>query len=95
VTRSISTARVAGRHHDGPGLRVRVDPTRCQGYGICVELAGVQFDYDDWGFAQALDRDISAHELPAVTKAVNQCPIRAIRWSGGRTDRAQIERTVQ
>jgi ferredoxin len=63
-------------------LRVRIDPSRCQGYGMCVEFASAQFSYDDWGFAQSIDRDVPQDAIGAVAKAIRQCPIAAIRWAG-------------
>jgi ferredoxin len=61
-------------------MRARVDPTRCQGYAICVELAPKHFVFDDWGFVQAVQVDADGDHLATVTKAVDRCPIKAIRW---------------
>ena len=62
-------------------LRVRIDPSRCQGYGVCVEYAAAQFAYDDWGFAQSVDAEVPPESIAAVAKAIRQCPISAIRWT--------------
>jgi ferredoxin len=61
-------------------MRARVDPTKCQGYGICVELAPHHFVADDWGIVQAVQVDADGEHRDAVTRAVQQCPIKAIRW---------------
>jgi ferredoxin len=61
-------------------MRARVDPARCQGYAICVELAPKHFVTDDWGFVQAVQIEAEGEHLESVTKAVAQCPINAIRW---------------
>lgn len=63
-------------------MKVRVDPTKCQGYGVCIELAPHNFVRDDWGLVQAAKDDIESDDLPAVVSAVSQCPISAIRWLG-------------
>lgn len=61
-------------------MKARVDPTKCQGYGICVELAPRHFVFDDWGFVQAVQIDADGEHAQSVTRAIDQCPIRAIRW---------------
>lgn len=62
-------------------MRARVDPTRCQGYGVCVELAPKHFVYDDWGFVQSVRIEVVDDEQrTAVNRAIDQCPIKAIRW---------------
>jgi ferredoxin len=64
-------------------MRLRVDPVTCQGYAICTEVAARHFTLDDWGFAQALVVDVDEGDVPAVTEAVRECPVRAIRWIDG------------
>jgi ferredoxin len=60
-------------------MRVRVNPIKCQGYGICAELAPDHFVRDDWGLVQARKAEVDPAD-PSVGKAVEQCPIKAIRW---------------
>lgn len=60
--------------------RVRVDPTKCQGYAICVEEAGGNFSLDDWGFAQAEPVEVPESEIGRVNVAIKECPVNAIRW---------------
>ncbi|ANS31950.1 hypothetical protein R1CP_36720 (plasmid) [Rhodococcus opacus] len=62
-------------------MRVRVDPIKCQGYGICLELSPRHFVRDDWGLAQSSDADAEPSD-PDLARAVEQCPIKAIRWIG-------------
>ncbi|MEV7968679.1 ferredoxin [Sphaerisporangium sp. NPDC088356] len=64
-------------------MRLRVDPGKCQGYAICLEVAARHFTLDDWGFAQALVVDVAAEDVKAVTEAIEECPVRAIRWIAG------------
>jgi ferredoxin len=62
-------------------MKVRINPIKCQGYGVCTELAPNNFARDDWGLVQAKKADIETEDLPAVAQAVAQCPISAIRWT--------------
>ncbi|MCU1671139.1 MAG: hypothetical protein JWP40_4066 [Blastococcus sp.] len=64
-------------------MRLRVDPVKCQGYLVCTDLAARHFSVDDWGFAQALQIDVAEADVPAVTEAIDECPVRAIRWIEG------------
>jgi ferredoxin len=64
-------------------MRLRVDPVKCQGYAICTEVAARHFTLDDWGYAQALVIDVDEADVLAVTEAINECPVRAIRWIEG------------
>ncbi|SFK98426.1 ferredoxin [Geodermatophilus ruber] len=60
--------------------RVRVDPTKCQGYGTCAEVAESLFVLDDWGYAQSVPRDLQgATEKQAAEAAIEVCPVKAVR----------------
>lgn len=39
------------RPQKAPPVRVRIDPTRCAGHGICALIAGRRIGLDAWGFA--------------------------------------------
>lgn len=73
-------------------MRLRVDPVRCQGYLICTELSARYFSADDWGFAQALQIDVDDADVPTVTQAIDECPVRAIRWIDGPATRSAAPR---
>lgn len=72
-------------------MRARVDPSKCQGYGVCVELAPRHFVYDDWGFVQSVAVDADGEHAGAVQRAVEQCPIKAIRWIDGPATAAAVD----
>lgn len=74
-------------------MKVRVNPTKCQGYGVCIELAPDNFVRDDWGLVQAAQGDIDPDDLPAVFGAVTQCPISAIRWLGDQNGTSGVEQS--
>ncbi|MET0763513.1 MAG: ferredoxin [Blastococcus sp.] len=73
-------------------MRLRVDPVKCQGYAICTEVAARHFTLDDWGYAQALVIDVAEADVPAVTEAIDECPVRAIRWIEGPATGAAVPR---
>lgn len=60
-------------------MKVEVDPSLCQGYGICAQLAPEVFELDDDGYASVdVDEDvIEAHEV-GVRESVQACPVRAV-----------------
>ncbi|MBS1871025.1 MAG: ferredoxin [Actinobacteria bacterium] len=61
-------------------MRFRVDPTVCEGYGTCADIAPEVFSLDPWGYAQAVPADVApgAPEQDAL-RAEHECPVRAIR----------------
>lgn len=61
-------------------MRFRVDPTLCEGYGTCADIAPELFTLDPWGYAQALPVNTSPGELEQqALRAEAECPVRAIR----------------
>ncbi len=61
------------------GARLRLDPTRCSGHGLCAELLGEQVALDEWGYPILADRDIPADLLADARRAVTDCPALALR----------------
>lgn len=60
-------------------MRVLVDATRCEAYGLCVAVAEDLFDLDDFGYASASgDGEVSPDRVEAAREAVASCPVRAI-----------------
>ncbi|MBV9121174.1 MAG: ferredoxin [Chloroflexi bacterium] len=60
-------------------MRVRVDPTQCDGYGKCNKVLPDLFKLDEYGYAQ-MDEFI---EVPAgledrVREAAGVCPTAAV-----------------
>jgi ferredoxin len=61
-------------------MRFRVDPTLCEGYGTCADLAPAVFVLDEWGYAQAVAREVvDEDERAGTAEAMRQCPVFAIR----------------
>jgi len=61
-------------------MKLVLDSTACQGYGLCQQAAPDLVDLDDWGYAGLVgdgavpgDRGDHAHEAAQV------CPAKALR----------------
>lgn len=69
------------------GVRLRIDPIRCDGAGYCAEIVPEAVTLDDWGYPIITEHPL---EDPAVIRlaerAVAQCPRLALALVIG-TDR--------
>lgn len=64
-------------------MRLRIDPDRCSGHGVCyLEFPKLFFD-DEAGYGQVLgDGAVAADRGDEVRLAVMRCPERAITADG-------------
>ncbi|EKF25574.1 4Fe-4S single cluster domain protein [Mycolicibacterium hassiacum DSM 44199] len=61
------------------GLRIRLDRTLCDGFGICAKHAPEYFSLDDWGYASLIgDGTVAEKDRDAVMRALLDCPVHAI-----------------
>jgi ferredoxin len=60
-------------------MKLMLDPTRCQGYGLCQEVAAALIDLDEFGYAAVRSQDVQPADLPAARDAVARCPNAALR----------------
>lgn len=61
------------------GIRIRLDRTMCDGFGICAKHAPGYFSLDDWGYASLIgDGTVPEEDRDAVMRAVLDCPVHAI-----------------
>jgi ferredoxin len=58
--------------------QLKVDPTKCDGIGICALKAPDLITLDVWGFPIIDARDLTSAEVKQARKAVNACPKRAL-----------------
>jgi ferredoxin len=65
-------------------FRLVLDPTACDGHGVCAELFPEGIALDDWGFP-IIAAGIADDHLPHARRAVSACPALALRMV--RTDR--------
>ena len=65
------------------GLRIRLDRTLCDGFGICAKHAPDYFSLDDWGYASLVgDGTVPEKDRNAVMRALMDCPVHAIIYMG-------------
>ena len=65
------------------GLRIRLDRTVCDGFGICAKHAPDYFSLDDWGYASLIgDGTVPEDDRDAVMRALMDCPVHAITYRG-------------
>ena len=61
------------------GQRVRVDPIRCDGHGVCAELFPERIGLDDWGYPLIDSMPIPDELVQIAKRAVSACPALALR----------------
>jgi ferredoxin len=76
---TMNRANAAATAVSSTGTRLRLDPTRCAGHGLCAELLGEHVALDEWGYPIIADRDIPAPLLADARRAVTDCPALALR----------------
>ena len=59
-------------------VRLRVDPTACDGIGMCAHLAPGVIDTDSWGYPILPADPLDSSDLKAVNAAIAGCPRRAL-----------------
>src|SRR5262249_49093933 len=66
-------------------MKIRLDRTICDGFGVCAKHAPGYFSLADWGYA-AMRGDGTAAEADgdAVMRALLDCPVHAITELGER-----------
>jgi ferredoxin len=66
-------------------MTVKLDRTRCDGFGICAKHAPEYFSLDDWGYASLIgDGDVADADRDMVLRALLDCPVHAITEVGDR-----------
>jgi ferredoxin len=58
--------------------RLRVNPIRCTGHGLCAELLPEQIDLDEWGYPLLSDAPVPGELRQLARRAVNDCPVLAL-----------------
>ncbi len=61
-------------------MRIRLDRTLCDGFGVCAKHAPKHFSLDDWGGYASLigDGTVSEADRDDVLRALFDCPVHAI-----------------
>jgi ferredoxin len=64
-------------------MRIRLDRTVCDGFGVCAKHAPGHFSLDDWGYASLTgDGTVAEQDHDAVMRALLDCPVHAITEFG-------------
>jgi ferredoxin len=60
-------------------MKIRLDRTICDGFGVCAKHAPEQFSLDDWGYASLIgDGTVPPRQRPAARRALLDCPAHAV-----------------
>jgi ferredoxin len=59
--------------------RLRIDPIRCDGFGMCAELLPERITLDDWGYPIIDGRRMAPELVDLARRAVAACPTAALR----------------
>jgi ferredoxin len=60
-------------------MRIKLDRTVCDGFGMCAKHAPEYFSLDDWGYASLEGNgEIPDRDHDAVMRALFDCPVHAI-----------------
>jgi len=60
-------------------MKIHLDRTLCDGFGICAKHAPGYFSLDDWGYAALIgDGTVPEADHDAVMRALMDCPVHAI-----------------
>jgi ferredoxin len=59
--------------------RLRVDPIACDGHGLCAQLLPERISLDDWGYPIVEQTPIGPHLAAHARRAVNACPVLALK----------------
>jgi ferredoxin len=60
-------------------MKIKLDRTICDGFGLCAKHAPEYFSLDDWGYASLVGNgDVPEQDHDAVMRALLYCPVHAI-----------------
>ena len=60
-------------------MKIKLDRTICDGFGVCAKHAPEYFSLDDWGYASLVGNgDIPEQDHDEVMRALLDCPVHAI-----------------
>jgi ferredoxin len=61
-------------------MKIQVDSTKCDAYGLCAETVPQLLELDDFGYATARNGGLVGEEdRAAAEQAMGACPVTAIR----------------
>ncbi|MFJ6758634.1 MULTISPECIES: ferredoxin [unclassified Streptomyces] len=60
-------------------MKLLLDSTRCQGYGLCQEHAPELVELDEWGYAKVIAVAVPSGTEEAARACAESCPNSALR----------------
>jgi ferredoxin len=76
-------------------VRIRLDRTVCDGFGVCAKHAPDYFSLDDWGYASLEGNgEVAEGDRDDVMRALLGCPVHAITEWGEHHDTEPHPRSV-
>ena len=72
---------------------LKVDMTACTAHGMCAELLPERVTLDDWGYPIVDGRPVDGDLLDLARRAVDTCPVMALRLEAARAARTGANRT--
>ena len=76
-------------------MKIRLDRTICDGFGLCAKHAPEYFSLDDWGYASLEGSgEVAEGDRDAVMRALLDCPVHAITEWGEHRDAEPHQRSV-
>jgi ferredoxin len=60
-------------------LHLVLDPSACDGHGLCAELFPEGIALDDWGYPIIRPGDIPTQHVPHARRAASACPKLALK----------------
>lgn len=67
-------------------MRIKLDRTLCDGFGMCAEHVPDAFVLDEWGYVSLAPGGevVASQDEDAMLRAIGDCPVTAITvWAGG------------
>jgi ferredoxin len=61
------------------GLRLRVNPVKCDAHGLCIEAFPELIARDPWGYPVLPGHTVPRHLLQHARRAVAVCPVLALK----------------
>ncbi|QNE23921.1 ferredoxin [Streptomyces sp. INR7] len=63
-------------------MKLLLDSTRCQGYGLCQEPAPDLVELDEWGYARLIALVVPPGAEDEARSCAESCPNSALRLEG-------------
>jgi len=71
---------------NGPA-KLRLDPTRCDGHGLCAELLPELIRLDEWGYPLLGGDEVTDELRRLARRAIAACPVLALSMEAPRSER--------